>query len=59
MVSIDGKDSSGNKSFISVSEKDGKIYIFSPEDGRDVIFTKKQARELVKEIEKLIKGVSD
>lgn len=59
MASINGKDSSGNKSFISVSEKDGKIYIFSPEDGGDVVFTKKQAKELVKEIEKLIKGIPD
>ena len=56
MASVAGKDSSGNESYIQVTKEDGKIHIFSPEDAGDVIFTTKQARELVKEIEKCIKS---
>lgn len=54
MGSISGKDSSGNGSYISVTKEDGKIHIFSPEDAGAVIFTVKQARELIKEITKCI-----
>lgn len=55
MISINGKDSAGNESYISVTKENGKIHIFSPEDAGDVIFTTKQARELIKAIEKCIK----
>lgn len=55
MASVNGKDSCGNESYISVTKENGKIHIFSPEDAGDVVFTTKQARELVKIIEKCIK----
>lgn len=41
---------------MKVTKEDGKIHIFSPKDAGDVIFTTKQARELVNEIEKCIKS---
>lgn len=53
-ISIGGKDKYGDKSFISVSKENGKIYIYSPEDASDVVFTTKQAKELIKAIEKCI-----
>lgn len=49
-------DCAGNKSFISVSKENSKIHIYSPEDMSDVIFTTKQAKELVNAIEKCIKS---
>lgn len=54
MGSINGKDCSGRLSFISVSKENGKIYVFSPEDASDVVFTIEQAEELIKEIERCI-----
>jgi len=56
MATINGKDSSGNKSYISVTKnkKTWKIHIFSPEDASDVILNTKQAKELIEEIKKCI-----
>lgn len=53
--SINGKDTSGNDSFIMVTKEEGKIHIFSPEDGSSVVFTKQEARQLIKLIEDTIK----
>lgn len=55
MRSVIGKDSAGNSAYISVSKDNGKIFIFSSEECSDVIFTKAQARELIKVIEDCIK----
>ena len=52
---VHGKDISGNESFVAVSRKKGEIYIYSPEDADYVIFTVKQARNLIKAIELAIK----
>ena len=52
---INGKDNAGNHAYISVSKENGKILIFSSEDCSNVVFTKKQATELVEAIESCIK----
>lgn len=53
--SIFGKDSAGNNAYISVSNENGKILVFSSEECSDVIFTKKQAKELIKVLEECVK----
>ena len=52
---IEGKDSSGNYAYVSITKKNGKILLFSSEDCGNVVFTKAQARELVKQIEECLK----
>ena len=52
---VEGNDSSGNYAYISVSKENGKILLFSSEECGDVVFTKAQARELIKKIEECIK----
>ena len=56
MAVINGKDTCGNKSYISVTKnkETGKIHIFSPEDANDVVLNTKQARQLIEEIKKCI-----
>lgn len=54
MKTIYGKDSAGNKSYIQVSRDENKICVYSPEDASDVIFTVKQAKELIDAIKKCI-----
>lgn len=50
-----GKDSAGNRAYISVSKENGKIKVYSSEERADVIMTKKQARELIQVLEEHIK----
>lgn len=53
---IIGKDLAGNNSYINVSKKSNAIHIFSPEDASDVVFTVKQAKELIAAIKECING---
>ena len=52
---IEGKDSSGNYAYVSITKENGKILLFSSEDCGDVVFTKAQARELIRQIEECLK----
>lgn len=58
MITINGKDSAGNNSYIQVSKESNTIHIYSPEEGSDVIFTVKQAKQLVDAINECIKKQS-
>lgn len=58
MITVNGKDSAGNYSFIQVSRESNTIHIYSPEDGSDVIFTVKQAKQLIDAIKECIKKQS-
>lgn len=54
MEQIKGKDLGGNESYICVSRQSNTIHIFSPEESSDVVFTIKQAKELISAIKKCI-----
>lgn len=54
MEQIKGKDLGGNESYICVSRQSNTIHIFSPEESSDVVFTVKQAKELISAIKKCI-----
>ena len=54
MKIIYGKDSAGNQSYIQVYRERNTIRVFSPEDASDVVFTVKQAKELIEAIKKCI-----
>ncbi|MBQ8218382.1 MAG: hypothetical protein IJZ79_03660 [Bacilli bacterium] len=51
---IEGKDSAGNYAYVSVYKERGKIILCSSEECGDVVFTKSQARELIKCLEECI-----
>lgn len=54
MKMINGKDSSGNKAWIMVDKKGNSIHVISSEEGSAVVFTAKQAKELIAAIRECI-----
>ena len=54
MANVSGKDINGNSTVISVTSKDGKVQIFSPENSGSIALTKEEALELIKEIKRAI-----
>ena len=54
MKMINGKDSSGNNAWIMVDKKGNSIHVVFSEEGSAVVFSAKQAKELIDAIRKYI-----
>jgi uncharacterized protein YpmB len=51
---VKGKDNAGCESYISVERDGSKIKVYSPEDASDVVFTVKEAKELIQALQSAI-----